>query len=249
MLTESECARIRFDVEARLLKKLRSACHPMPSDVIGPIRIDMMRHSVPSFMLAADVQKPTLVGVRRLDRDDLIALFPLRRLTLRQALERAGSPRGSEALRSICAELSLAAKKQWGLKQVTSKQLTAAEVPAATAAREPDFTREVLETRIATVLRGRGTQMVPLLQKLIEPAYERLCPYYPGTPHITQAELAALDPGKPNVRARALYPSALLSDIADLVTGYWGHVLGRVAADDVKSCMQRRIRRTPGTDS
>ena len=77
--------------------------------------------------------------------------------------------------------------------------------------------------------------MAPLLQELIVATRERLRPFYAGTPHITLKEIEAHDPDDHSKREHAYYPMELLSDVAELVTGHWGYVLGRVEPKQVKS--------------
>ena len=249
-LSEFECQGIRATVEARVLTRLRDAGHATPTDVLGPITIALMRFRSPLLVFNRAADGSALEGVPALDRSALVDLFPLRRLTLAEALKRAEElpVAARSALVTVCTELLLATHKQRMLIALREGALTGAQAPAAAAELDVEIRSDVLGKRLSTVLRARGGRLAPVMQGLIVPVYRQISDYYDGTPHITRSELSAVDPSDARLRTRAHYPSELLRDIADLVTGHWGQVLGRVGPGDVKSCLQRHLRagKAPG---
>jgi hypothetical protein len=259
MLTESECAQIRSDVEKRVRKRL---CDPKrkrlrkrlrvatPSDVLAPITRDLMRFSTPFFVFSDDARVPVLVGVRGLDDDaltELRGLLTTRRLTLGQAINRAASPVTRAALNTIYVESLIREQKAWALTESNAGRIAGVDVPAATATMEPEFTRTVLATPMSSIVRAQGNMVAPLLQKLIVPIYDRLLPYYGSKGYVTERMLRrrkTKTPGKTKTRRKpptARYPTGLLSDIGDLVTAHWGHVIGRVDHKRVRSCVQAKL--------
>ena len=251
--------RLRLDKRLRLGlgKRLRLGIRlrlrdAVPSDVLASITIDLMRFSTPFFVFADDAPGPVLVRVHGLDGDaltDLRELLKVSRLTLGQAIERAASPVTRATLNTIYCEELISAQKAWALAQLNAKRITGADVPVATAKMEPEFEREVLARLMSAIVRARGNMVVPLLQALILPTYERLRPYYVNKGYLTDKLFTPRVGKTRRKRLTARYGTDLLTDIGDLVTAHWGHVIGRVDYARVSSCVQKELERAAPAES